>query len=288
LITPVILCGGVGSRLYPLSTPECPKQFLRLNHDKYSLLQQTVLRVSGAGFFKPILVANIQHEKLVHQHLQEIDAQADIIFEPEGRGTAASIIAASLFALRQNIEHKLLVLPSDHAIDNIVSFKQTMRKAAAQLSDKIIIFGIKPEYAATIYGYIQANNHYVERFVEKPNHALAEQFVAEGNYYWNSGIFMFDAQTLLREITTLNPALLRLITNSFEHAEIINGALMLQRNYFLQSENISFDVAVMERIKGAVMFELNSGWSDLGSFAALEKLKYLPQNQNNDSTKLTK
>jgi mannose-1-phosphate guanylyltransferase/mannose-6-phosphate isomerase len=268
-ITPVILCGGVGSRLWPLSRTKQPKPFLQLNDFEKSMLQQTLLRVQGEIFTKPIIVVNIEHRFLVAQHLQEIQVQADIILEPQGRNTAAAIAAAAMHANHDTI---LLILPSDHIINDEAAFVQAVETAKNYAKTKIITFGIAPKYAETGYGYIKQgellgkNIFQVAQFVEKPDKQLAQEYLDSKQYLWNSGIFMFAAKIFLQELSELQPNIYAHVKAAVQNAMRDADFTRLNEHDFLQSPSISVDVAVMEKTKRAVVIPLECGWSDAGSW----------------------
>ncbi len=271
-ITPVILCGGVGSRLWPLSRAKHPKQFLALCHESHSMLQQTLMRVVGDDFAKPIIVANEEHRFLIASHLQEINLEADIILEPQGRNTAAAIAVAAMHA---SPDATLLVLPSDHIITDISAFLQAVQVAyGAAQQGHLVTFGITPEYAHTGYGYISQgeliagydNIYHVAQFVEKPNKQRAEEYLATNKYSWNSGMFMFASAVFLEEIAALQPTIHHHVKDALKNAQIDADFIRLSHDYFVQLPNISVDVAVMEQTDKAAIIPLQCGWSDAGSW----------------------
>ena len=219
LIHPVILSGGSGTRLWPLSRSLRPKQLLPLVTEK-SMLQETVLRVSGDGFAAPIVICNHEHRFLAAEQLREIDAKVRaLVLEPEGRNTAPAITIAALMLAQQEANAIMLVLPSDHIIGDPGCFGTAVSTAAAAAkTGALITFGIRPDVPATGYGYIQSGAplesidgcFHVTRFVEKPDLETAKQFLEQGNYLWNSGMFVLPVAPYLTEIQQFAPALLSL------------------------------------------------------------------------------
>ena len=206
LLFPVILCGGSGTRLWPLSRTHMPKQFLRLAGEN-SLLQDTVERVRPwCDAARLIAVANKEHRFMLAEQLREIGVTADILLEPAARNTAPAIAAAAYWALRRHASPLLLVMPSDHLIVDVAAFRRAVAAGIPHaLAGKLVTLGIQPERAETGYGYIQrgaadGDGFAIARFVEKPDAATAEAYLASGDYYWNSGMFLFSADTYLREL----------------------------------------------------------------------------------------
>jgi len=225
-IIPVILSGGSGKRLWPLSRKQCPKQYLPLVGDN-TMLQETILRLSGLdNLADPIIICNADHRFLVAEQCQQIDIENPVILlEPVGRNTAPAIAAAALQSLKQTDDAVLLVLSADHVIQDVESFHQAINIASKQAqNDKLATFGIVPTDANTGYGYIKASKddngvYKVEEFVEKPDLETAQTYLEQGNFLWNSGMFMFKATTLIDELTAHSPDIVNSVSDSVNNAE---------------------------------------------------------------------
>lgn len=281
-IHPVILSGGSGTRLWPLSRSMYPKQFIRFfDGQEASFLGATLTRLKAdAGFNRPILLCNNDHRFLVSEELERtgVAAQA-IILEPVARNTAAAIAVAALAVSERDPQGVLVVMPSDHVIRDEAGFVAGVRRAAEiAATGKLVLFGIKPDRAHTGYGYIRRgaaldgghpDAFKVDAFYEKPNAETAQHYVADGSYFWNSGIFVLNARTLLREIERLQPRILEAARAALAGARPDLGFLRLDRAAFAQAPSISIDYAVMEKTSEAVMLPLDVGWSDVGSWASL-------------------
>jgi len=279
-IVPVLLSGGSGTRLWPLSREMHPKQFLPLVGD-HTMLQATWLRVarlaSDAG---PIVVANEAHRFVVAEQLQALHTTpAAIVLEPVGRNTAPAIAAAALEALRKTPDAVLLVLPSDHVVQTPESFHAAVRAALpAAAAGKLVTFGVVPRGPETGYGYIKAvpgNGEVpapVEAFVEKPDLARAQAYVASGDHFWNSGMFLFRADAYLAELERHAPAILAAVRASWSAARHDVDFTRLDADAFAASPSDSIDYAVMEKTEAAVVMPLDAGWSDVGSWASLREV----------------
>jgi mannose-1-phosphate guanylyltransferase/mannose-6-phosphate isomerase len=273
-ILPVILSGGSGTRLWPLSREAYPKQFLPLTGER-TMLQATWLRVADVAAHPPIVVANESHRFVAAEQLQQAGtAPSAILLEPIGRNTAPAIAAAALEARRNGDDPLLLVLPSDHLINDITRFHQAIAQAAAIAEQgKLVTFGIQPTAPETGYGYIKAvagdGPRAIERFVEKPDLATAETYVASGEYYWNSGMFLFRASRYLEELERLQPQILAACRTAWEKARRDTDFIRLDADAFKASPSDSIDYAVMEKTDDAAVVPLDAGWSDVGSWTAL-------------------
>jgi mannose-1-phosphate guanylyltransferase / mannose-6-phosphate isomerase len=290
---PVILSGGSGTRLWPLSRSMYPKQFIRFNDSQdASFLGATLTRLSPErGFNAPIVLCNNDHRFLVREELDRarLEAQA-VILEPVARNTAPAIAVAALAALRENPAAVIVVMPSDHAVRNEAGFVEAVQRAAAiAATGKLVLFGIKPDGPNTGYGYIRqgaalkgaaAGAFLVEAFVEKPDAAKAAEYVAAGTYTWNSGIFVLNARVFLDELGRLNPEIVAAATAAFDKSEQDLGFTRLDRKSFEQAPNISIDYAVMEKTREAVMLPIDVGWSDVGSWTSLWDLAPRDANGN--------
>ncbi|MDW5416690.1 mannose-1-phosphate guanylyltransferase/mannose-6-phosphate isomerase [Iodobacter sp. CM08] len=277
-ITPVILCGGSGSRMWPLSRGGYPKQFLKL-HGDHSLLQQTATRLVGmADVAAPLLISNQEHRFLVAEQLRAVGMdQARVVLEPMGRNTAPAVAAAAVIALEDNPDAMLLVLPSDHVIQFGEVFQALVAQAASvAASGKLVTFGIAPTEPNTGYGYIRRGDslsgdaYAVAAFVEKPDAVRAAGFVASGDYYWNSGMFMFRADVYVRELAAYQPAMLAAVQDAVAKGVRDLDFLRLDADAFAVSPADSIDYAVMEKTQhAAVITAAGLGWSDIGSWSAL-------------------
>lgn len=273
-IVPVILSGGSGTRLWPLSREAYPKQFLPLVGND-TMLQATWKRVASIAGAAPIVVANQEHRFMAAEQLRECKVLPQaLILEPVGRNTAPAIAIAALQALSAGDDALLLVLPSDHVVRNEAAFHAAVKQAAvAAESGKLVTFGIVPTAPETGYGYIKAATgegvRAVDRFVEKPDLATAEQYVASGEYFWNSGMFLFKASRYLKELETLQPAILAACRNALDKAARDNDFIRLDAEAFAASPNDSIDYAVMEKTADAAVVPLDAEWNDVGSWSAL-------------------
>ena len=283
---PVIISGGTGTRLWPLSRKNKPKQFLSL-FGEYSLFQNTLSRLSGLqDIDSPLIVCNTEHRFMVAEQLQEIDIAAkDIILEPCARNTAPAIALAALRAIENDKDAVLLVLAADHVIQNISAFHKAIEQAKKHAEqDKLVTFGIQPQSAHTGYGYIEAvkkdQPSEVKRFIEKPELSTAESYLAAGNFFWNSGMFMFKASAYLDELQQHSPEILSACKASLEKSVIDLDFIRVETESFEHSPSDSIDYAVMEKTTKAFVVPLDAGWSDVGSWSSLWEA--FPQDENNN------
>ncbi|KRG83334.1 mannose-1-phosphate guanyltransferase [Stenotrophomonas daejeonensis] len=273
-ITPVILSGGSGTRLWPLSREAYPKQFLPLAGTA-TMLQATWQRVAAIAAHGPLVIANEAHRFVAAEQLQQVGAQPQaIILEPVGRNTAPAIAVAALEATGNDEDPLLLVLPSDHVIADEAAFHAAVRLAAAAAeAGKLVTFGIVPSGPETGYGYIKAapgnGARAVERFVEKPDLATATDYVASGHYLWNSGMFLLRASRYLDELARFNPAMLEACRGAWQGARRDADFTRLDAAAFAAVPSDSIDYAVMEKTADAVVVALDAGWNDVGSWTAL-------------------
>ena len=272
---PVIMSGGSGTRLWPLSRKHKPKQFIALFGDN-TMFQKTLSRLEGIGGMQsPIVVCNNDHRFMVAEQLHELNVTSPcIILEPVGRNTAPALAIAALQASASGEDPVLLVLAADHVIENTPSFHQAIEVAKEQAEQGLLVtFGIVPTAPHTGYGYIQANEKkvvsQVKAFVEKPDLSTATEYVASGDYYWNSGMFMFKASVLLAELEQYAPDILSSCRKALANGVKDLDFIRLDTDAFTACPADSIDYAVMERTDKAVVVPLDAGWNDVGSWSSL-------------------
>ena len=276
-LIPVILSGGSGSRLWPLSRKLYPKQFIPLKGEQ-SLFHATLDRVAALQDVNSVItVCNDEHRFMAAEQSRQSNIDgADIILEPVGRNTAPAIVIAALHALSKQQDPYLLVLPADHIIGDQKQFLSAVQIAYQAAENSLVTFGVVPSRAETGFGYIKyekgtaSNNAFpVIEFVEKPNAELAKSYIDSGDYLWNSGMFLFRATNLLQEIENHQPEILTVCKEAYEKAEKDLDFIRLDEYSFSNVANISIDYAVMEKTDRAAVVPLESGWSDVGSWHAL-------------------
>jgi mannose-1-phosphate guanylyltransferase/mannose-6-phosphate isomerase len=281
-VFPVILSGGSGTRLWPLSRAMYPKQFIRFfNGQTSSFLGAALKRLPAeAGFREPILLCNNDHRFLVQEEVDRAGIHPKaIVLEPIARNTAPAIAVAALHALREDSGAVLAVMPSDHVIKDDARFLDAVKRAAkVAATGKLVLFGIVPTEPHTGYGYIRkgpglegfnGNAFAVDAFFEKPDKKTAAGYLAEGNHLWNSGIFVLHAKTFLDELARLQPAILDAARGALAKAEPDLGFLRLDRTAFATSPSISIDYAVMEKTNATAVLPIDVGWNDVGSWSSL-------------------
>lgn len=279
MLLPVIMAGGTGSRLWPMSRELYPKQFLRL-YGQRSMLQETVLRLDDVDAREPVVICNQEHRFLVAEQLRQINKLShNIILEPVGRNTAPAIALAALSAIENGDDPILLVLAADHIINNKLAFHQAIKSAFKfALQGRLVTFGIVPTGPETGYGYIHRGQeetldeqiaYQVSRFVEKPNKETAESYIASGEYYWNSGMFMFRAKKYLEELEKFRPDILDACKAAIQGCKESDEFIKVDRDLFIACPDESVDYAVMEKTTDAVVVGLDADWSDVGSWSAL-------------------
>jgi mannose-1-phosphate guanylyltransferase/mannose-6-phosphate isomerase len=282
-IYPVILSGGAGTRLWPLSRAVMPKQLLPLVTDK-TMLQETALRVRGwPGVMAPLVVCGNEHRFLVAEQLRDVGITPHaIMLEPAGRNTAPAVAAAAQFLHQHDPEAIMLVLPADHVIEKNEAFRLAVERAAKLVeSGSLATFGIVPSAPETGYGYIRRGEPLpgcddcfkLERFVEKPDRDTATGFVADGGYYWNSGMFMFRADRFVAEIEAHAPAIASAAASAVQDAYRDLDFCRLDEAAFAASPSDSIDYAVMEHTRDGVVVSADIGWSDVGSWSALAEVQ---------------
>lgn len=288
-ITPVILSGGSGSRLWPLSRALYPKQFLSLVGDK-TMLQESAHRFSADQFAAPLLICNEEHRFVVAEQMRAQGIQpAEIILEPVGRNTAPAVCVAALALLAQDPDALLLVTPSDHTITKPTRFIDAIGKAVTPaINGALVSFGIQPSRPETGYGYIEINAalenasgvHVVDRFVEKPDATTAETFIAAGTYLWNSGIFLFSAAAYISELQKTNPSIVEGCRAALAGATRDLSFCRLAAEDFGRLPSVSIDYAVMEKTDRAVVVPVDMGWSDIGAWSALWEISKKDEDGN--------
>jgi mannose-1-phosphate guanylyltransferase / mannose-6-phosphate isomerase len=277
-IIPLIMCGGAGTRLWPASRENRPKQFLPL-FDSRSTFQETIRRVSDPALFgRPIIVTNGQYRFLVAQELAAISVEADILLEPMRRDSGPAIVAGALFAYNRDKDAVVVALAADHVVTEPGAFAKACAAASLAAADRrIVTFGVRPTRPATEYGYIRAGAAVgseifaIDQFVEKPDKAKAKHYMTEG-YLWNSGNFLFRADLLLDEYRNFEPESAAAITKAVEAAGRDLDFVTLDREAFAHATAKSIDYAVMERTKHAAVMPVSFGWSDVGSWQAVWEL----------------
>ena len=280
-IVPLILCGGSGTRLWPLSRESYPKQFLSIQkEDKLSLLQKTIKRILPLkNLKKPILVCNEQHRFIVAEQMREINIDDFIILlEPFGRNTAPAIISAALKSLEIESDPTLLVLSSDHEITNIEKFLTIVKKGLEYTEkNKLVTFGVIPTLPEIGYGYIKSSKPFgnkeegfnIEKFIEKPDIETARKLIKDKRFTWNSGMFMFKAKEIIKEINKFSPEVLLTCKDAISKSVVDLDFQRLDKNSFAKCNDISIDVAVMEKTKRGIVIPLDVGWSDVGSWEVI-------------------
>ncbi len=284
-VIPIILAGGTGSRLWPLSRESFPKQFLKLTDDEYTLLQKTYKRIEYIeNLSKPIIICNEEHRFIVGDQMRKINTDPlSIILEPSRRNTAPAITIAAMKANEyfkdEDVDPILLILSSDHYIKNIPEFRKSIQKSIELAAGgNLIIFGIIPSYPATGYGYIKAQNelkidnpieYKVEKFIEKPDFKTAKSLFADKKYSWNSGMFVCKASSILKELSIFTPQIVENCKKCLKESNVDLDFLRLDEKSFSQCKDISIDVAVLEKTKKAYVLPLNCGWDDIGNWESL-------------------
>ena len=279
MITPVILCGGSGTRLWPLSRKSYPKQFASLVEEQ-SLLQASAMRLSGDGFGSPLVLTNSDFRFIVTEQLAGVDIDpGTVIIEPEGHNTAPTILAAAVYLNGQDPNSIMLVAPSDHVFPDPEAFRTAVAGGlTAAKAGNIVTFGISPTHPGTGYGYLELTETAAPgsidpikllRFVEKPDAIQAQEMLDAGNYMWNAGIFLFSTATILEAFKTHCPEIVDPVTTAVEQAQTDLGFLRLAPQPWSKADSISIDYAVMEKADNLAVVPFSGGWSDLGGWDAV-------------------
>lgn len=279
MITPILLCGGSGTRLWPLSRKSYPKQFVPLVGET-TLFQASAQRLAGPGFTPPLLLTNSDFRFIVTEQLSNVGIDPGaILIEPAGRNTAPAVLAAALWLNQQDPEALMLVAPSDHVVPDAAAFRAAVQVGeAAARAGQIVTFGIKPTHAETGYGYLELTEDpgdfapraiALKRFVEKPDAARAEAMLASGQFLWNAGIFLFSVKTILAAFAAHAPDLVAPVETSIAAGQNDLGFFRLDPAAWEDLEDISIDYAVMERAENLTVVPFAAGWSDLGGWDAV-------------------
>lgn len=297
MIFPIIMAGGTGTRLWPLSRSNYPKQFIPLCGE-HSMLQETLLRLKGLPHQPPMVICNEDNRFITAEQIKQLDSEpglkhTQILLEPVGRNTAPAIALAALTAVAKGDDPLLLVLAADHVIKNIPAFHAAVA-TATRLAEtgKLVTFGIKADHPETGYGYIRrgaivegsvvgADESYaVAAFVEKPDTATAQSYLASGEYYWNSGMFLFKASRYLTELKLHRADIYQACENAVSELTADLDFIRINKDAFIACPDDSIDYAVMEKTKDAVVVPLDAGWNDVGGFAALWQVAAKDQQNN--------
>ncbi len=287
-LVPIILCGGSGTRLWPLSRKQYPKQFLPLLSDN-TMLQETILRIQQIpNVENPIIISNDEHRFLVAEQCRNIGLNnPEIILEPIAKNTAPAIVAGTLYAKSKFDNCNILILPADHYIANIKKFNKAIELARNEATKgALITFGIHPNSSNTNYGYIKYSNtikkgiYKVDKFIEKPDLKTAQSFLKQKKYLWNSGIFLFNLDLFLVEMNEFNPKIVENIKNSLIDSSKDFDFIRLGKKAFIECPSISIDYCLMEKSKKTIVVQFNVGWSDIGSWSSLYSFGKKDLNKN--------
>ena len=281
ILFPVILCGGSGTRLWPLSRKSFPKQFISIFDDKYSLLQLTEKRIQGLkNIHNPILICNESHRFIVAEQMREVNIKPhSIILEPFGRNTAPAICMAALRAIEKDSDAILIILSSDHSIKNVKRFLEVVEHGIKFVEeDNLVAFGIVPSRPETGYGYIKSEKAFnikeingikISKFIEKPNFRLAKEFIKDKRFTWNSGMFMFKAKVILDEINKYHPKIYTSCLESIKGSKKDLDFERIDNEAFKNCPDVSIDIAVMEKTSRGIVLPLDVGWTDIGSWKSV-------------------
>lgn len=288
MFIPVIMAGGSGSRLWPLSRSKFPKQFLALDtKSDLTMLQATLERIDSMSMLEPIIITGEEHRFIVAEQMRQYGSKSRIILEPAGRNTAPAIALAAFEAVKHGEDPLLLVLAADHVVTNKAAFQTSVKKAIFEAqNNNLVTFGIVPTSPETGYGYIHRGNslsdgaYAVESFVEKPNLETAQNYVDSGEYYWNSGCFMFKASVYLNELQRYSPDIYATCEKATHNVQSDLDFIRVNVEAFLKCPDDSVDYAVMEKTDKTVVVPMDAGWSDVGSWSALWEVSEKDENLN--------
>lgn len=289
-IYPIILAGGVGSRLWPLSRANYPKQFLSLQYGK-SMLQNTIERIQDLNYQKPLVISNIEYRFIVAEQLRQIDKlDNNILLEPFGRNTAPAIGLAAFSILEKDKDASLLILPADHTIDKTDLFCSYIDNAQKYVDlNKLVTFGVVPNKPETGYGYIHYGNkvldvgYEVKSFIEKPNLSTAKKYLNSKDYLWNSGMFAFKAKTYLEELNLYKPDIYNFCKLAIKNARRELDFTIIDNEFFEKCESISIDYAIMENTSKTIVIPIDVGWSDVGAWNSVYEISKKDNNNNHVS-----
>jgi len=277
-IIPVIMSGGAGTRLWPLSTQSAPKQFHALATEK-TMIQETAVRLSGAPFAPSVIICGRGHFELADAQLSQLDLRPQaIVLEPMARNTAAVAAVAALAGQHSDPDALVLLVPADHVITRPDAFRDAIAAAAETAKDRIVTFGIRPTHPETGFGYIEhgaelgGGIYEIKRFLEKPDLEKATEYVRDGRHDWNAGIFLFSPRIMLEELNIYAPEVLAAATDAWQKAARDGVTVNLDADSFIQAPSISVDYAVMEKTRRSAVIPCDIGWADVGGFAELWRL----------------
>ena len=276
-VMPIILCGGEGSRLWPLSRQNLPKQFVKLKGE-LSLFQLAVQQVTGPSFHKPLIVTSGEFELLVIEQLEQCNVQGKIILEPSSKNTAAAIFFALLHLWNEGYRGQILVTPSDHLITDPFAISEAVLEATANMTERsLVTFGIVPDRVETGYGYLNIKQldssiQTVEEFQEKPEHDVAKEMVASGNWLWNSGIYLFSIEPMLEFVSERHTNMFRSVKSAVTNMNVSGNLITPQKEAWADIQNISFDKAVTEIWNELICLKFRGFWSDVGNWLSFSEL----------------
>ncbi len=271
-LRPIVLAGGIGKRLWPLSTESSPKQFIPI-FKELSLFDLTLQRINNKLFKKPIIVTSVRYLKQIQDSFKRTGLQPSlIVLEPESKNTFPPIIAASILSSKELKDEKFIVMPSDHYITNNQDFYKTCKKTLKKNKENLFLFGVKPEYPSQEYGYISKLKDRIE-FIEKPSIEIAKRLFKQRNIFWNSGIFIFTKDWILNKSKEIDSINFNRINEATKKVERLGNLFYLKDSYFTKIESISFDKGFVEKCNDISMLPLDAGWTDLGSWVSLRALE---------------
>jgi len=271
-LRPIILAGGIGKRLWPLSTESRPKQFIPIFKD-LSLLDLTLQRINNSLFKKPIVVSSERYLKQIKDSFSRTGLKPSlIVLEPESKNTFAPIIASTILGNTELEDEKFIAMPSDHYISNNKNFYKVCKKALKGNKENLLLFGVKPEYPSQDYGYISKRKDKVE-FLEKPAREVAKKLLKQKNVFWNSGIFIFQRDWILNKSKEIDLINFKRINEATKKGKSLGNLFYLKDSIFTKVKSISFDKAIIEKCNDISMLPLEAGWTDLGSWVSLRALE---------------